>query len=85
MAFMLPMLEMCAPPKGSNINHSRFVSEILYLYRTDNPLNVFRTHAEAQKEAGNRIAAQKPYAPLDEQFYQPGLSMLARFISAKYG
>ncbi len=82
-AFMLPMLEMCAPAKGSTKNHSRYIPDILYLYRTDNPLNVFRTHAKQQLEAGKRIAAQKPYRPLDEERFVTSTSTLIQYIASK--
>ena len=83
MAFMLPMLEMCTPAKGSLKNHSQFVPEIVYLYRTDNPLNLFRTHPDEQKAAGKRIAALKPYRPLDEELYSNS-SILSNFVASKY-
>ncbi len=57
-AFMIPMLEMCSD------NHCRFIPEILYYYRTNNPLNLFRTHADEQLTADKRIRSLNPYQPL---------------------
>lgn len=77
MAFMIPMLEMCSPTTSSAKNHSRFIPEILYYYRTNNPLNLFRTHAEEQLQADKRLRAQKPYQPLDSLFARSSTSQFA--------
>ncbi len=64
-AFMLPMLEMSYPNDRAAKPHCAFVKEILYLYRTNNPLNDFRVRGELQREVEQYIKALKPYQPLD--------------------
>ncbi len=65
MAFMLPMLEMCSPSSTTGKNHSIFIPEALYLYRTNNPLNLFRIRRKLQKDVDNFIRTKEPYEPLE--------------------
>ena len=58
-AYMLPMLEMAAH------NHYRFISEVLYLYRVDNPLNDFRNRP-LQAECSKYVRSLQPYKPLNK-------------------
>ncbi len=64
-ALMFPMLEMSAPKDKGGKNHSAFVKEILYLYRTDNPLNDFRLRGDLQLKVDYYIRSLKPYKPID--------------------
>lgn len=67
MAFMFPMLEMCAPKDWDfSKNHSRFISEPLYLYRMDNPINVFRVNKDRQKFFDQYIRSKSPYKRLEK-------------------
>ncbi len=65
MAFMLPMLEMCSPKGETNVNHSAFIPELLYLYRTNNPISIFRTRRAYQQAIDLFIRSKKPYESLD--------------------
>lgn len=56
-AFMLPMLEMCA-------GKWRYITDILYVYNVQNPLNDFKVHLREQLLAERAIRAKQPYKPL---------------------
>jgi glycosyltransferase involved in cell wall biosynthesis len=56
-AFMFPMLEMAA-------GRWRFISEILYVYNVQNPLNDFKVRLKEQLLTERIIRAKHPYAPL---------------------
>jgi glycosyltransferase involved in cell wall biosynthesis len=61
-AIMLPMIEMASP------NHFRYIHEVLYWYRTTNPINDFRINKNLQEMLRKVIYAKKPYKPLDTLF-----------------
>ena len=65
MAMMFPMLEMCSPRDNSSVNHSRYVSEIVYIYRDDNPISDFRINRKPQRTVAQHIRKNKPYEALD--------------------
>lgn len=56
-AFMLPMLEMCA-------GRWRYITDILYVYNVQNPLNDFKVHLREQLLAERAIRAKQPYEAL---------------------
>lgn len=60
MAFMLPMLEMCSYAEDSSTKPQPIDIRLLYYYRTDNPINLFRILEKEPIDAGNRIAAMQP-------------------------
>ncbi len=64
MAFMIPMLEMCCPYGEGGINHSTFVPEVLYNYRTTNPLSQHILNLQRQKNEDDFIRSKKPYQPI---------------------
>lgn len=66
MAFMFPMLEMAAPANEYSKNHSLFISDVLYLYRMDNPINDFRVNYDLQKSLDRFIRSKPPYRPIDK-------------------
>ena len=53
-AMMLPMLEMCGPK-------AKYVSDILYVYNSDNPNAVNKTRAKKQYNIMLDIRKKKPY------------------------
>ena len=65
MAFMFPMLEMAAPRDDHAKNHSLFISDVLYLYRMDNPINDFRVNYDLQKNLDQYIRSKPPYKPIE--------------------
>jgi len=64
LAFMMPMLELCAPYPGIEINHSQSIPEILYYWRVDNPINDFRAHRNEQNEIQDLIEFRPIYDQL---------------------
>lgn len=60
-AMMYPMLEM----SGGKF---RFISEILYIYNTDNPINDSKVDGAFQEYLGKLIQQKKPYTPLKMVF-----------------
>lgn len=65
LAMMYPMLEMCAPKKPSEPNHSIFISEVLYKYRLNNPISDFKVHRAKQMSMAKYIRKFTPYEPID--------------------
>jgi glycosyltransferase involved in cell wall biosynthesis len=61
-ALMLPMIEMAAP------SHFRYINEVLYWYRTNNPMSEFRSKLSLQDRCREAVYAKKPYKPLDTLF-----------------
>ncbi len=64
MAIMFPMLEMAGPKDAQSVNHSRFIKQVLYFYRMNNPLNDFRVNDALQTKLGKIIIDKIPYKPL---------------------
>lgn len=58
-AFIFPMLEMAA-------GRWRYISEILYVYNVQNPLNDFKVRLREQLLAERAIRAKQPYVPLEK-------------------
>ena len=58
-AMMYPMLEM----SGGKF---RFISEVLYVYNTDNPINDIKVDSTFQEYLGSLIQQKKPYQPLEK-------------------
>lgn len=56
-AAMFPMIEMAGW-------HSRFISEIIYMYNDSNTQSFFHQKAEKQKEILNMLRSYAPYEPL---------------------
>ncbi len=56
-AIMLPLLEMAG-------HKSRFISDILYVYNKENPLNVDKIKAEKQYALAQKIRGMTPYGRL---------------------
>lgn len=66
MAFMFPMLEMCAPASPCGTNHSLFIEDtVLYIYNTGTELNDHRIARDEQINMDLYIRSKKPYEPLD--------------------
>jgi len=53
-AIMLPLLEMAS-------ERSKYIPEVLYVYNTENPLNVDKIKAQRQSELAQTIRNKKPY------------------------
>ena len=62
MAFMFPMLEMASK------KHFKFISDILYIYNVNNPINDYRVNAKLQQDLDRHIRNMPPYQPLDRLF-----------------
>lgn len=62
LAMMLPMLEMCNSPKKK---HWAFTWEVLYLYRTNTPINDFKIRPQLQQDMEYYIRHLPSYHPLD--------------------
>lgn len=60
-AIMFPMVEMA-------LGHSRFVSEVLYVYNSEQPLNDHAVRLAAQLEADKYFRSLKPYKPVSSRF-----------------
>lgn len=56
-AMMYPMLEMSG-------NHSRFISDVLYVYNTDNPINDHKVNLSLQQELDHFVRIKPKYEPL---------------------
>ncbi len=72
MATMIPMIEMCAPLNANAPIHCKFIPDIMYLYKYDNPISDHRQGAarnayqsELQYELANHINSLPPYDPLE--------------------
>ncbi len=65
MAFMFPMLEMAAPKAPGEVNHSKYIRKILYIYRTNTGLNDHSVDRELQKKLERVVRQMKPYEPID--------------------
>lgn len=65
LAYMFPMLEMCAPQATGDKNHSRYVPETLYHYRVDNALSEFRVDLEEVRALNTYFRNKPAYEPLD--------------------
>jgi glycosyltransferase involved in cell wall biosynthesis len=61
-AFMLPMLEM------ASFGHIRFISEVLYIYNYQNPLNDTKQKLNQVLATEAKIRAKTPYNPLQRLF-----------------
>jgi glycosyltransferase involved in cell wall biosynthesis len=61
LAFMLPMLEMSG-------FHSRFLSEVLYVYNVATPLSDRKLHLDQQLFLESVIRKKKKYKPVDSPF-----------------
>jgi glycosyltransferase involved in cell wall biosynthesis len=64
-AMLYPMMEMSTPYKPGMPNHSRFIKEILYYWRTDTPFNDHRIRAASQSDNCKFIASLPPYESLE--------------------
>lgn len=64
-AIMFPMLEMCSPKNPKGKIRAKHVKDILYVYRTDNPLSDNRVNKPLQLFLDEYIRTLKPYAPID--------------------
>ena len=65
LAIMFPMLEMCYSPKNGAKTHSKYIWEILYIYRVDNPISDHRICLGLQKEVDAFIRTKEPYGPVE--------------------
>lgn len=62
LAIMFPMLEMAAN------GHYQFIEEILYIYNTDNPINVFKVNLPLQDRLDRYIRTLPVYQPLQSLY-----------------
>lgn len=60
MAIMYPLIEMAG-------KHHRCISEVLYVYNIQNPLNDFKIHTALQAKLNRQIRAKTRYEPLKEK------------------
>lgn len=66
LAIMFPLLEMCAPKDDTDKNHSVYIPDTLYHYRTDNALSEFRVDRKEIEEANIYFRNKPAYEPLAE-------------------
>lgn len=59
LAFMLPLLEMSG-------NHTKFISDILYLYNRQNPISDHRVNFPFQQECALSVRSKKSYSNLEQ-------------------
>lgn len=68
LAIMFPMLEMACGDCNCSVDefkvHSRYVPEMLYIYRVDNPLSDYFVRLQLQLEIAEFIRSKEPYLPL---------------------
>lgn len=66
MAFMYPLLEMCAPKDEYSKNHSVYISDtVLYIYTWNNEISDGHTDRDEQIKLHRHINARPAYEPLD--------------------
>ena len=63
-AVLIPMLEMAAPIEPNSKIRFRKIDDILYNYRTDNPLSDFRVDGNLQVSVDKHIRNRQPYKPV---------------------
>jgi glycosyltransferase involved in cell wall biosynthesis len=61
-AMLYPMIEMASP------NHFRYIPEVLYWYRTSNPISEFRINNDLSNQCAKEIKDKKPYPSLSSLF-----------------
>jgi len=61
-AFMYPMAEMAGG------KHIRYISQVLYVYHVDSPINDFRINSHLADKLAKEIRARPPYQPLEKMF-----------------
>lgn len=66
MAIMIPMLELSAPLHTNAPNHSKFISDIMYIYNYENPISDHVIDRALQLKLEDVIRALKPYEPLEK-------------------
>ena len=57
-AIMLPLLEMAG-------QHSKYISDVLYVYNKGNPLNVDKTSAQQQFDLAQKIRKKHRYKRIE--------------------
>lgn len=72
MFIMFPMLEMAG-------KHSKFISDILYIYNLENPINDHKVDRSLQQRLDRVSRSMKKYSPIsiDEKKYSVGLLLIA--------
>jgi glycosyltransferase involved in cell wall biosynthesis len=73
-ALMLPMLEMASP------NHFKYLDEVLYWYRTTNPLSEFKSNHKLTIQCIQEIRAKPSYPSLTSLFPETGKNFKLREI-----
>ena len=68
-AIMLPMIEMAG-------FHTRFISDLLYIYNRATPLNSDKINWRLQLEMDQEIRSRKNYEPLDSLFIEENRSCI---------
>lgn len=61
LAFMFPMLEMAG-------NHSKYISDIMYVYNRTNPLSEDKIASKEQERNANYIKSKQPYSRLQRLY-----------------
>lgn len=65
-AYMFPMLEMCAPARQKGKNHTVFIPDILYIYNVSNPINDRKVDKSLQNNMRRYVRGLKKYEPLEQ-------------------
>lgn len=60
MAIMIPMLEMAG-------THQQFISEVLYIYNEETPINDYKVDGALQKQLNQEIRLKTCYTALSHQ------------------
>ena len=66
-AFMYAMIDMLASTKPEEPIHVAFIPEIIYLYNTGNPINVYKSNRARQHLLGTRIGSLPSYKPINTE------------------
>jgi len=64
LSFQFPMLEMCGEDK------STYISDILYVYNRENPLNEDKINLEEQERIAKFLRSKKPYETINDLYEQ---------------
>jgi glycosyltransferase involved in cell wall biosynthesis len=62
LSFQLPMLEMCGE------NKSVYISDILYVYNTENPMSEHKINPNEQERIANFLRSKEPYKTLENLY-----------------
>ncbi len=74
---MYPQLEMCGP-------HSKFISEILYIYNLENPINDHKVNVALQQKLDHYVRTMPKYSRVDKPVFSKPKVGLMLIATGKY-